>query len=355
MIYLQNILVTGGCGFVGTHLAKFYADQGHNVLVFDNLSRINIFGHYLKNSKYNWDYLKNYDNITLMNIDITNSSLLTKNLMQDIDIILHTAGQTAVTTSVTNPKNDFMINTVGTFNILEASRQYCTNPKIMFCSTNKVYGDNVNQVKVIEKEKTYVFEKQYENGIPEDMSIDNCGHTPYGCSKTSADIYVQDYAKTYGMNTAIFRMSCIYGERQFGVEDQGWIAWFTIATLLNKPITIYGNGKQVRDTLNVQDFVYAVDAFINTNKKIAGDVFNIGGGKNNTLSLLELLDLLKKFTNKTISPTFQDWRPSDQKVYISNIDKAERLLGWKPTINPEEGVKKLVSWVKDNKSVFFES
>lgn len=355
MIYLQNILVTGGCGFVGTHLAKFYADQGHKVLVFDNLSRINIFGHYLKNSKYNWDYLKNYDNITLMNIDITNSSLLTKNLMQDIDIILHTAGQTAVTTSVTNPKNDFMINTVGTFNILEASRQYCKNPKIMFCSTNKVYGDNVNQVKVIEKEKTYVFEKQYENGIPEDMSIDNCGHTPYGCSKTSADIYVQDYAKTYGMNTAIFRMSCIYGERQFGVEDQGWIAWFTIATLLNKPITIYGNGKQVRDTLNVQDFVYAVDAFINTNKKIAGDVFNIGGGKNNTLSLLELLDLLKKFTNKTISPTFQDWRPSDQKVYISNIDKAERLLGWKPTINPEEGVKKLVSWVKDNKSVFFES
>ena len=350
MIYLQNILVTGGCGFVGTHLAKFYADQGHKVLVFDNLSRINIFGHYLKNSKYNWDYLKNYDNITLMNIDITNSSLLTKNLMQDIDIILHTAGQTAVTTSVTNPKNDFMINTVGTFNILEASRQYCKNPKIMFCSTNKVYGDNVNQVKVIEKEKTYVFEKQYENGIPEDMSIDNCGHTPYGCSKTSADIYVQDYAKTYGMNTAIFRMSCIYGERQFGVEDQGWIAWFTIATLLNKPITIYGNGKQVRDTLNVQDFVYAVDAFINTNKK-----FNIGGGKNNTLSLLELLDLLKKFTNKTISPTFQDWRPSDQKVYISNIDKAERLLGWKPTINPEEGVKKLVSWVKDNKSVFFES
>ena len=355
MIYLQNILVTGGCGFVGTHLAKFYADQGHKVLVFDNLSRINIFGHYLKNSKYNWDYLKNYDNITLMNIDITNSSLLTKNLMQDIDIILHTAGQTAVTTSVTNPKNDFMINTVGTFNILEASRQYCKNPKIMFCSTNKVYGDNVNQVKVIEKEKTYVFEKQYENGIPEDMSIDNCGHTPYGCSKTSADIYVQDYAKTYGMNTAIFRMSCIYGERQFGVEDQGWIAWFTIPTLLNKPITIYGNGKQVRDTLNVQDFVYAVDAFINTNKKIAGDVFNIGGGKNNTLSLLELLDLLKKFTNKTISPTFQDWRPSDQKVYISNIDKAERLLGWKPTINPEEGVKKLVSWVKDNKSVFFES
>ena len=352
---MQNILVSGGCGFVGTHLAKFYADQGHKVLVFDNLSRINIFGHYLKNSKYNWDYLKNYDNITLMNIDITNSSLLTKNLMQDIDIILHTAGQTAVTTSVTNPKNDFMINTVGTFNILEASRQYCKNPKIMFCSTNKVYGDNVNQVKVIEKEKTYVFEKQYENGIPEDMSIDNCGHTPYGCSKTSADIYVQDYAKTYGMNTAIFRMSCIYGERQFGVEDQGWIAWFTIATLLNKPITIYGNGKQVRDTLNVQDFVYAVDAFINTNKKIAGDVFNIGGGKNNTLSLLELLDLLKKFTNKTISPTFQDWRPSDQKVYISNIDKAERLLGWKPTINPEEGVKKLVSWVKDNKSVFFES
>ena len=352
---MQNILVTGGCGFVGTHLAKFYADQGHKVLVFDNLSRINIFGHYLKNSKYKWDYLKNYDNITLMNIDITNSSLLTKNLMQDIDIILHTAGQTAVTTSVTNPKNDFMINTVGTFNILEASRQYCKNPKIMFCSTNKVYGDNVNQVKVIEKEKTYVFEKQYENGIPEDMSIDNCGHTPYGCSKTSADIYVQDYAKTYGMNTAIFRMSCIYGERQFGVEDQGWIAWFTIATLLNKPITIYGNGKQVRDTLNVQDFVYAVDAFINTNKKIAGDVFNIGGGKNNTLSLLELLDLLKKFTNKTISPTFQDWRPSDQKVYISNIDKAERLLGWKPTINPEEGVKKLVSWVKDNKSVFFES
>ena len=344
----MKVLVTGGAGFVGSHVAEYYARKGYEVVVFDNLSRAELLGH-KTNMVYNWNYLKRYENIELIKGDIRDFEKL-KDAAKNADAIIHTAAQTAVTTSLRNPRTDFEINAVGTFNVLEAARLSENNPCVIYCSTNKVYGNNVNKIAVIEKEKRYEFaDERYKNGIPEDFPTDLCEHTPYGCSKFAGDVYVQDYAHTYGLKTGVFRMSCIYGERQFGVEDQGWVAWFAIATLLNKPITIYGDGKQVRDVLYVKDLIRAYDLFINSNLKQA--VFNIGGGPENTLSLLELLDLLEGLTGKRAKISYENWRPSDQKVYISDISKVKEKLRWNPKVGPKEGVKKLLSWIYANKDV----
>ena len=345
----MKILITGGAGFVGSHVAEYYARKGYEVVAFDNLSRAELLGYEASNAMYNWDYLKRYKNIELVKGDIRDAERI-KDVAKNADAIIHTAAQTAVTTSLRNPRTDFEINAVGTFNVLEAARLSENNPCVVYCSTNKVYGNNVNKIAVIEKEKRYEFaDERYKNGIPEDFPTDLCEHTPYGCSKFAGDVYVQDYAHTYGLKTGVFRMSCIYGERQFGVEDQGWVAWFAIATLLNKPITIYGDGKQVRDVLYVKDLIRAYDLFINSNLKQA--VFNIGGGPENTLSLLELLDLLEGLTGKRAKISYENWRPSDQKVYISDISKVKEKLRWNPRVNPREGVKMLLSWIHANKNI----
>ena len=341
--------MTGGAGFVGSHVAEYYAKKGEEVIVFDNLSRAELLGYEKSNAMYNWNYLKGYK-IELVKGDIRDFEKL-KDAAKNADAIIHTAAQTAVTTSLRNPRTDFEINAVGTFNVLEAARLSENNPCVIYCSTNKVYGNNVNKIAVIEKEKRYEFaDERYKNGIPEDFPTDLCEHTPYGCSKFAGDVYVQDYAHTYGLKTGVFRMSCIYGERQFGVEDQGWVAWFAIATLLDKPITIYGDGKQVRDILYVDDLIRAYDLFIRSNLKHG--VFNIGGGTENTISLLELLDLLEELTSRRTKISYADWRPSDQKVYISDVKKAKEKLKWRPSISPKEGVSRLVEWVKENKDLF---
>jgi CDP-paratose 2-epimerase len=255
----------------------------------------------------------------------------------------------AVTTSLNDPRTDFEANALGTFNVLEAAR--LNDSTLIFCSTNKVYGENVNRILVKEGPLRYEYDDpHYANGIPESFSIDHTGHSPYGSSKLSADIYVQDYAHTYGLRTGVFRMSCIYGERQFGVEDQGWLAWFVIASIMGRPITIYGDGKQVRDVLYVKDLVAAFDRFLRSGTKHG--VFNMGGGPENTLSLLELLDLIKKTTGRYPELRYDNWRPSDQKVYISDITKARETLGWKPTTSPLDGVVQLIKWVEANRNLF---
>ncbi|WP_457549429.1 NAD-dependent epimerase/dehydratase family protein [Archaeoglobus sp.] len=343
----MRILVTGGAGFVGSHVAEYFSKKGCEVIAFDNLKRGEILGKNIS-LEYNVEFLRTLDNVTFVKGDIRDFNLL-RDICKDVDAIIHTAAQVAVTTSIVNPREDFEINVVGTFNVLESAR--LNDCAVIYCSTNKVYGDNVNKIPVVEKEKRYEFsDDRYKNGIPEDFPIDLCKHTPYGCSKLAGDLYTQDYGYVYGLKTGVFRMSCIYGERQFGVEDQGWVAWFTIATLLDRPITIYGDGKQVRDVLYVKDLVKAFDLFLESNLK--HEVFNIGGGVNNTLSLLELLDLLERFTGKRTSIRYDNWRPSDQKVYISDISKANELLNWKPEVNPEEGVKRLVKWVESNRYIF---
>lgn len=348
----MRILVTGGAGFVGSHVAEYYALKNEEVVVLDNLARSRILGSETKHSRYNWDYLKKYDNISLKEDDIRSSETM-EELAKDVDAIIHTAGQVAVTTSVTDPRTDFEINALGTFNVLEAARKSKSNPAVLFCSTNKVYGDNVNKIPVKEEKTRYSFANtKYKNGIPESFPTDLCEHTPYGASKFAADVYVQDYGKRKEVDTGVFRMSCIYGTRQFGSEDQGWVAHFTISTLVNKPITIYGDGKQVRDVLYVTDLVKAYDAFLKKRDKYSGEVYNIGGGRNFTLSLLELLEMLEEETGKKSKIAFDAWRPSDQKVYISDISKAKRELNWEPSIDSKKGVRSLFTWVEDNISIF---
>ncbi len=342
-------MVTGGAGFVGSHAAEHFSRSGNEVIVCDNLSRAHTLGSFAQDQSYNWQYLKrNHPKVDLRATDVRNFQLL-ESAVREADFIVHVAGQVAVTTSLKDPRTDFEINALGTFNVLEAAR--LNDAGVVFCSTNKVYGDNVNTIPVREEAKRYVLDgTSNKQSIDEDLSIDHTGHSPYGCSKLAADIYVQDYAHTYGLKTGVFRMSCIYGERQFGVEDQGWLAWFTIATLTGKPITIYGDGKQVRDTLYVKDLIDAFDRFLGSNIRHA--VFNIGGGSQNTLSLLELLDILQSMTGRRPEVSFSEWRNADQKVYISDIRKVQEMLGWKPRLAPQDGVKRVVNWVRENRHLF---
>jgi CDP-paratose 2-epimerase len=343
----MKIVITGGAGFIGSHLAEFYASKD-NVVVFDNLSRARLLRKGIKNVDYNWNRLKRIKRATLVKGDIRDSKSIEK-AAKGADVIIHAAAQTAVTASVVEPRSDFEANVAGTFNILEAARKNDVK-SVLYCSTNKVYGENVNSIKVMERKLRYVFEKKYQNGVPENFPIDLCEHTPYGCSKLAGDIYVQDYGKLYGIKTGVFRMSCIYGTRQFGVEDQGWVAWFAISSILRKSLTIYGDGKQVRDVLYVTDLIELFDKFINS--KLGSVVLNIGGGPRNTLSLLELIGMVEKATGTKMAVKFSNWRPSDQKVYISDISKAKKLLNWKPKVSPEQGVKMLIEWVRNNKQLF---
>lgn len=345
----MKVVVTGGAGFVGSHVAEYYAGRGAEVTVIDNLGRAEIFGSKVKNTDFNWNYLKGIGRVELVKKDVRDFNAI-KDYFKDAEIVVHAAAQTAVTTSVIDPATDFTTNAMGTFNVLEAARLANTNPKIVYCSTNKVYGENVNKIKVEEEEKRYKFEEKFNKGIPESFSTDLCGHSPYGCSKLTGDIYMQDYFHQYGLRTGVFRMSCIYGTRQFGIEDQGWVAWFVIAALTGQEITIYGDGKQVRDVLFVSDLVRAYDLFVESGLKHG--IFNIGGGVENTLSLLELLDLIKEETGSIVKPKFSGWRPADQKVYISNIRKINEELNWQPETDVKTGVKKLINWVNENKKLF---
>lgn len=352
---MKKVLITGGGGFIGSHVAEQYSkrDEIDEIYIIDNLSRGKLLGKEIKNLEYNWEFLKDFEKIKLIKQDITDFDFL-RNFFQnkEIDIIIHTAAQTAVTMSITNPIPDFRNNIVATFNLLEAVRLAEIDPTMIYCSTNKVFGDNVNNCEVIEKDTRYSFSEEYINGISEDFPIDLCEHTPYGASKLCSDIYFQEYGQLYGLKTAVFRMSCIYGSRQFGVEDQGWVAHFVISAITGKKLKIYGNGKQVRDVLYVTDLIKAYDSFVQNADKIKHDVFCIGGGVENTLSLMELIKILEEELNKKIEYEFLDWRPSDQKVYISNITKAKSRLNWSPEIKPIEGVKLLINWVKKNYKIF---
>jgi CDP-paratose 2-epimerase len=346
----MRILVTGGAGLVGSHCAEFFAldNLKNKVIVLDNLMRSQIFGYDKESVEFNWNYLKRFKNIQRIKGDVRNDKDVAKAIGKGVDVVIHTAGQPGVPSSVRNPKEDFSINAFGTLNILEAARRKSRNTVIIYCSTNKVYGENVDKIPLKELEKRYVYDGTV--GISEEVSTDLTGHTPYGVSKLVGDLYVQEYSHIYKMKTGVFRMSCTYGTRQFGFEDQGWVAWFIIATLFNKPITIYGNGKQVRDMLYVDDLVDAFNCFIHSDLKRG--LFNIGGGPGNTISLLEFIDELEALTGKRPRAKFADWRPSDQKVYISDTSRLEKVLNWKIKTKVLAGIKELTEWIKENKSYF---
>jgi CDP-paratose 2-epimerase len=346
----MRILVTGGAGLVGSHVAEFFAlnNPKNKVIVLDNLMRSKIFGYDKASVEFNWNYLKKFKNIERIKGDVRNNKDVAKALGRGVDILIHTAGQPGVPSSVRIPKEDFSINAFGTLNVLDAARKKSRDTIVIYCSTNKVYGENVDKIPLVELEKRYTFKDVA--GVSELMCTDLTGHTPYGVSKLAGDLYTQEYSYIYKMKTGVFRMSCTYGTRQFGFEDQGWVAWFIIATLFNKPITIYGDGKQVRDMLYVDDLVDAFYRFINSD--LRGGLFNIGGGPDNTISLLEFLDEIEAFTGKRPKVKFDDWRPSDQKVYISDTSKLEKTLDWKIKTKVSDGIRKLTEWVKDNESYF---
>lgn len=345
----ETVLVTGGAGFVGSHVAEFYAERGAEVTALDNLSRVETLAtadESRNTAAYNWEHLRSYPEIELVRGDIRNADRLA-DIVEGHDAIVHTAGQVAVTASLEDPRTDFEVNAEGSFNVLEAARQAESDPTVVLASTNKVYGDNVNDIPVAEGDTRYRYDDpDFADGIPETLSIDGCEHTPYGTSKLAADLYVQDYAERGVLDAAAFRMSCIYGTRQFGNEDQGWVGHFAISTLEGEPLTIFGDGKQVRDVLFVDDLVRAYDAFL-SDPEGKPAVCNIGGGPNNTTSLVEFLDLLEAKTGERSEVVYEDWREGDQKVYFTNISRAKEHLDWAPQIDFEDGVERFVDWYLD--------
>jgi CDP-paratose 2-epimerase len=338
----KTILITGGCGFIGTNAADYYFKKGFKVVVFDNLSRVG--------SKENLKYLKTKKGIIFVKGDIRNSKQLESTFKKyKPDYVLHLAAQVTMVTSVQKPREDFEINALGTFNVLEAIRKAKNNPILIYSSTNKVYGE-LEDLKIIEGKTRYEF-KDLKNGVSEERILDF--HSPYGCSKGCADQYVRDYARIYGINTIVFRQSCIYGPHQFGVEDQGWVAWFIIALTLGKKITIYGNGKQVRDLLFIEDLIEAYDLAAKNIKRTKGQIYNIGGGNKNTVSIwFDFRPILEELFKKKIDAKFSNWRPGDQPIYVSDIRKAKRDFGWEPRTNVRQGIKKLYDWVSANKKSF---
>jgi len=340
----MNVCITGGAGFIGSNAAAYYLKRGASVTIFDNLSR--------KGADKNLSWLKTLGgklDVIVGDIRSVEDLDKAKASFTFADLILHLAAQVAVTTSVTNPREDFDINALGTFNILETMRLSGSKAKFIYSSTNKVYG-GMEDVTVIEKKTRYAY-KDLPFGVSEDRVLDF--HSPYGCSKGSADQYVHDYGRIYGMDTVVMRQSCIYGPRQFGVEDQGWVAWFIIALTTGIPLSIYGDGKQVRDLLYVDDLIAAYDMAFIAGEKTRGGIYNIGGGSKNVMSVwYEFGPMLEKLFGRKISPTFHDWRPGDQKVFVADIRKAKKEFGWEPTISVVDGVTRLHQWITTNSALF---
>jgi len=340
---MPTIMITGGAGFIGSHTARRLLDKGWSVIVYDNMSRTG--------SEFALGWLQshpNAGNLTFIEADVRDYTALVEPSSR-ADVVLHAAGQTAVTTSVANPRHDFEANALGTFNVLEAIRQTKTekhNPIVIYTSTNKVYG-GMESVGVELVDEHYQY-KTLVDGVPETLPVDF--HSPYGCSKGTGDQYMLDYARIYGLRTVVFRQSCIYGVWQFGTEDQGWLAHFTIAALLDEPLFIYGDGKQVRDVLYIDDLVNAYEAAVANIDKASGQAFNIGGGNSRAISLLDLIALLEELRGSPMNITYDDWRPGDQRVYVSDVSKARNLLGWQPTVPVARGVRTLYSWANENRS-----
>lgn len=339
---LKKMLITGGAGFIGSNAAAWFARRGWYVVVLDNFSR--------RGSRKNAEALRaRHNNIAVEEADVREFERVCEvcNQMGPFDAILHLAAQVAVTTAVNDPRTDFEVNALGTLNVLEAARKYAPDAALVYASTNKVYG-NLADLPVELCGTRYVL-RNCDHGICEEQSLDF--HSPYGCSKGAADQYVLDYARIYGLKAVSFRQSCIYGPNQFGIEDQGWLAWFVIAAHAGHPITIYGDGRQVRDVLYVTDLCGAFERAIGRIGQVAGEAFNIGGGPGNSLSLLEALAEIKTHLGRNIELRFAGWRPGDQKVFISDVRKAKRMLDWQPSVPTKEGIRRLCEWVKENAAV----
>jgi len=337
----MKYLITGGCGFLGSNLALEVLSKDEELYIFDNL--------YRGSSYKNLEWLKHKGKFKFIHADIRNLNDV-ENAIKSIkpDVIFHLAGQVAMTTSLENPRMDFEVNTVGSLNILESVREYSPDSIIIYSSTNKVYGD-LNYLKYQENETRYIA-VDYPNGFDENLKLDF--HSPYGCSKGAADQYMLDYARIFGLKTVVFRHSSMYGGRQFATYDQGWIGWFCQKAIevkrgiLKKPIIISGNGKQVRDILYVTDIVDLYFKTIGKIEKIKGQAFNIGGGIENSLSLIELFDILEKELDIKVNYKKLPCRKSDQKIFVSNNSKANEKIRWRPEVDKKEGIRNMLKWIR---------
>jgi CDP-paratose 2-epimerase len=334
----RPILITGGCGFIGCNLADTLARRGESVIAFDNLSRAGV--------RENAQWLKSQhgDAVAIVTGDIRDSISVIE-VVRSARAVMHLAGQVAVTGSLQEPVDDFEINARGTLNTLEAIRLHKPSAPLIFASTNKVYGRLVVDEQIVRAGRRYVPSDPYlAGGVAEDTPLDF--YSPYGCSKGAADQYVRDYARVYGLNTAVLRMSCIYGPRQFGTEDQGWLAHFMLRALLGEPLTIFGDGLQVRDALHVSDAVTAWLAVLENIQAVRGRVFNLGGGADNAISLLELIDEIAQMRGAAPSFSFDDWRPGDQPWYVSRIEAIRSAVGWTPQVPLPQGLRSLLDWLE---------
>ncbi|MFX1392084.1 MAG: GDP-mannose 4,6-dehydratase [Promethearchaeota archaeon] len=336
----MKYLITGGLGFLGSNLSMEVINRDDKLYIIDNCLR--------KGSKENLNWLKELGSFEFFYEDIKNTKEIESIIKKIIpDVIFHVAGQVAMTSSLRNPRMDFETNVLGTFNILESVRNYCPESIIIYASTNKVYGDLEN-LDYIETETRYT-PKEYPNGFDESLPLDF--HSPYGCSKGAADQYTLDYARMFNLKTIVFRHSTIYGSRQFATFDQGWIGWFCQKAreikqkTLKEQITVSGNGKQVRDILFFEDTVNLYFKALEKIEKIKGKAFNIGGGIYNSLSLLELINLLENKFEIIIDYEELPPRKSDQKFFVADLTKTKELIGWKPKISYEKGIEKMIEWI----------
>jgi len=338
----RSVLIFGGAGFIGCNLAQHLLDRTNaNVHIFDNLSRAGVH----RNLEWLRRVSAGSGRLRVTFGDVRNSRQVAKAVDQAEDIY-HFAAQVAVTTSIVDPRLDFDVNLGGTFNILDAARRCGHSPFLLFSSTNKVYGD-LGLGPPLVGQSRYSYPEH--RGVSESQPLDF--HSPYGCSKGAADQYVRDFGHMYGLPTVVFRMSCIAGPRQFGTEDQGWVAHFLYSALQGKPVVIYGDGRQVRDVLCVNDLVRALEAVRRNVAVTAGQIYNVGGGAGNTVSLLELIDKIEKLNGYRLEYSLDRGRPGDQLVYLTDYSKIYRHTGWKPEIDLQRTLELMQEFWEENQGV----
>jgi CDP-paratose 2-epimerase len=341
----RTVLVTGGAGFIGTNLIDRLASEGDFVILYDDLSRGGV------QRNLHWLLEKHPDRIEVQIGSVCDPSRL-RRLVRRADAVIHLAAQVAVTTSLDDPRADFEVNLEGTLNVLESMRLLDDPPHLVFTSTNKVYG-SLEGMELREDDLHYSPRSPaYAHGVSEGQHLDFCG--PYGCSKGGADQYVLDYARSFELPTTVFRMSCIYGPHQHGTEDQGWVAHFMLRALRGRPITIYGDGKQVRDVLYVDDLVEAFSLALSRRSDVVGRAFNLGGGPGRVLSPLELVDEIERLEGKRPLVSFEDWRVGDQRWYVSDTSAFERATGWGPATARADGLRRLHDWLREHAPIFAE-
>ncbi|MDP3731999.1 MAG: NAD-dependent epimerase/dehydratase family protein [Candidatus Omnitrophota bacterium] len=340
----MKVLVTGGCGFIGSWVCEYYARKGIEAIAYDNMTKFELkrTGYNLEGARsYNWNYLKKLG-VRLIKADVRNKEELFE-YAKVCNFIVHTAAQPAMTLSMENPELDFSTNVLGTINVLEAAKRF--NIPAVSCATIHVYGNRIN-LELTERKKRYIRDPQ---AINESYPTLTGTITPLHASKACADIYVRTYIDTYKVKAASFRLTGLYGPRQFGGEDHGWVANFCIRAMMDLPISVYGTGKQLRDILYAEDVVRAFDAFLRHPKP---GIYNIGGGRQSMLSLLECIELISAILKKKLEIRFDKERLGDLRYFVCDIRKAKKELGWFPKVKPKEGIIKLMEWIKENKNLF---